>query len=176
MESGQAQSSIELLAREAKPVRHWLKGYFRRRIGAESDVDDLVQEVFRRIVSRDSIEPIGSLNGYVMKVAANVLTDNARQRSSRHVGRHVEFDADLHGDMEFDPERVLTGKEELDAATSALLSLPERTRTVFILRRLEGWRFADVAKHLGISVSAAEKHMVKAIRHLSDEMERRHAP
>ncbi len=103
-------------------------------------------------------------------------TDRARRRASRHADEHVEFDPDLHGDEEIDPERVLSGKEELNAATSALLSLPERTRTVFVLRRLEGWRFGEIARHLGISVSAAEKHMVKAIRHLTTEMEKRHAP
>jgi RNA polymerase sigma-70 factor (ECF subfamily) len=54
-----------------------------------------------------------------------------------------------------------------------LLRMPERTRTVFILRRLEGQRFQDIAVHLGISVSAVEKHMVRAIQQLSLEMEKR---
>lgn len=176
MESGLPQSSHDMLARQAGPVRRWLAGYFQRRAGNDSEVDDLVQEVFTRIVARNSSEPIGNLNGYVLRVAANVLADRARRRSSRHADEHIEFDAELHGDEEIDPERVLSGKEELHAATSALLSLPERTRTVFVLRRLEGWRFGDIARHLGISVSAVEKHMVKAVRHLAAEMEKRHAP
>jgi RNA polymerase sigma-70 factor (ECF subfamily) len=82
----------------------------------------------------------------------------------------------VHASEEIDPERVLCGKEELRAATTALLSLPERTRTVFILRRLEGYRYRDIAAHLGISVSAVEKHMVRAIHHLSSELEARLDP
>jgi RNA polymerase sigma-70 factor (ECF subfamily) len=86
----------------------------------------------------------------------------------------VAFDSEMHGEEELDPLRILEGKEQLHAATASLLSLPERTRTVFILRRLEGRKFHDIATHLGISVSAVEKHMVRAIQHLSLAMDQRH--
>jgi RNA polymerase sigma-70 factor (ECF subfamily) len=132
----------------------------------------MVQDVFTRIVARDSSEPVEHLGGYIMKTAASVLADRGRRRVSRQAESHIVFDADLHGDEDVDPERVLSGKQELNAATAALLSLPERTRTVFVLRRLEGYRFREIAEHLGISVSAVEKHMVRAVRHLSDEMEK----
>lgn len=174
MESGAIPTSTELLEREARPVRRWLMGFFGRRAGSD-DAEDLVQEVFARIVARDRHEPVGNLNGYVLRVAASVLADRGRRRASRHADDHIAFDPDLHADEEIDAARVLEGKEELHAATAALLALPERTRTVFVLRRLEGWRFAEIARHLGISVSAAEKHMVRAIRHLAAEMEKRDA-
>jgi RNA polymerase sigma-70 factor (ECF subfamily) len=173
--TGRDPASHAALAAEAEPIRRWLTGYFRRRLRSVDDVEDLVQEVFTRIVARDSPEPVGNLGGYVMRTAASVLADRARRRATRHADQHLEFEEISHGDEEIDPERVLTGKEELHAATAALLSLPARTRTVFVLRRLEGYRHGEIAAHLGISVSAVEKHMVKAIRHLSAEMEKRDA-
>ncbi len=163
------------LAQEAEPVRRWLSGFFRNRVRDDNDVEDLVQDVFARIVARDSTEPVGHLGGYVLRTARSVLADRARRRATRHADLHVELDADRHGDVEIDPERVLSGKEDLHAATAALLSLPERTRTIFVLRRLEGYRHADIARQLGISVSAVEKHMVRAIQHLGAEMEKRDA-
>ena len=163
------------LAREAGPVRRWLTGYFRRRVRDDDEVEDLVQDVFARIVARDSEAPIEHLGGYLARTAASVLADRGRRRSARHAELHVEFDVDRHGDEEIDPERVLSGKEELHAATAALLSLPARTRAVFVLRRLEGCRHGDIERQLGISVSAVEKHMVRAIRHLSIAMEKRRA-
>jgi len=174
-EDGQGASPRTLLAREAGPVRRWLAGYFLRHVRNDHEVDDLVQEVFTRIVARDSEERVEHLGGYVLKTAGSVLADRARRRSSRQADHHVSFESDLHGDVEIDPERVLSGKEELHAATAALLGLPERTRTIFVLRRLEGYRMGEIADHLGISVSAVEKQMLKAIRHLSAEMEKRHA-
>lgn len=158
------------IACQAGPVRLWLVGYFRRRVSAQQDVDDLVQDVFVRIAARDSEQRIDKLGAYVARTAASVLADRGRRRRSHHADLHVAFDAETHADEDFSPERVLSDKEELNAAIAALLSLPERTRTVFVLRRLEGYRHADIARHLGISVSAVEKHMVRALRHLSTEV------
>jgi RNA polymerase sigma factor (sigma-70 family) len=153
------------------PVRGWLTRYFRRRVRNVSDIEDMVQDVFARIVARDSPEPVEHLGGYILKTASSVLADRARLRSTHAAGLHVAFDSEVHGEDEIDPERVLAGKQDLQVATKALLSLPERTRTVFILRRLEGRRYRDIAIQLGISVSAVEKHMVRAIDHLSLQME-----
>src|SRR5262245_28921982 len=160
------------LAQEAGPVRLWLVRWFRRRVANAAEIEDLVQDVFARMVARDSPEPVEHLGGYVLKTASSVLADRARRAATHGAGHHVAFDAELHADEDLDPVRVRGGKEELHAATAALLSLPERTRTVFVLRRLEGQRYKDIAVQLGISVSAVEKHMVRAIQHLSLRMEK----
>jgi RNA polymerase sigma-70 factor (ECF subfamily) len=173
--SDEDRAGRDALTREAEPVRRWLTGFFRRRVREGDDVEDLVQDVFARIVARDSTTSVGNLAGYVLRTATNVLTDRARRRASRPAHLHVVLDTDRHGDDDFDPERILSGKEDLHAATAALLSLPERTRTIFILRRLEGCSLGEIASQLGISVSAVEKHMMRAIQHLCAEMEKRDA-
>ena len=175
MDSANAQAHRATLAQQAGPVRHWLTRYFRRRISDDAEVEDLVQDVFARIVARNSTEPVEHLGGYVMRTASSVLADRSRRRWTRKADWHVAFDPDRHSDEEIDPERVLSGKEDLRAATAALLSMPERTRAIFVLRRLEGLKHRDIAEHLGISVSAVEKHMVSAIRHLTNEMDKRRA-
>lgn len=172
MEKGDTGSRFEL-ADGAGPVRGWLTRYFRRRVQNIAEIEDMVQDVFTRLVARDSTEPVEHLGGYVSKTAASVFADWLRRRSSHAASRHVTFEPELHGEEEADPLRILGGQEELQAATMVLLQLPERTRTVFVLRRLEGQRFQDIAEHLGISVSAVEKHMVRAIHQLSIEMEKR---
>jgi len=172
METGETGLRLAL-ADEVGPVRSWLTRYFRRRVQNIAEIEDMVQDVFARMVARDSTEPVEHLGGYVLKTASSVFADWVRRRSSHAANLHVSFEPELHGEEEVDPVRILGGKEELQAATLVLLRLPERTRTVFILRRLEGQRFQDIAAHLGISVSAVEKHMVRAIHQLSLEMEKR---
>jgi RNA polymerase sigma-70 factor (ECF subfamily) len=161
------------LAEEAGPVRRWLIRYFRRRIQDYAEIEDMVQDVFTRMVARDDLSPVEHLGGYVMKTASSVLADRARHRASHGAGLHVALDTELHGEDEVDPARILGAEQDLHAVTAALLGLPERTRTVFILRRLEAQPFRDIARHLGISVSAVEKHMIRAINHLALEMEKR---
>ena len=176
MEAGaQSRTDDGELAREAEPVRRWLIGFFRRRIREEEDVEDLVQDVFARIVSRNSETPVGNLGAYVLRTATSVLADRWRRRSTRRSDLHVLIDLDREGEDPLHPERLLCGREELHAATAALLSLPERTRTIFILRRLEGYSLGEIARHQGISVSAVEKHVAKAVDHLVAAREKRDA-
>jgi RNA polymerase sigma-70 factor (ECF subfamily) len=155
------------LARNAEPLRRSLTRFFQRRVRETSDVEDLVQDVFARIVARDSDRPVENLGGYVFQTAASVLADRGRRRSSRHAATHEEFDAEHHLNDELTPDRVLSGKEDLRAVTAALLSLPERTRTIFVLHRLEGYKHREIAAQLGISVSAVEKQMIRAVQHLA---------
>jgi RNA polymerase sigma-70 factor (ECF subfamily) len=171
--STDSQAGRTALAKEAGPVGRWLTRYFSRRLGNHPEIEDLVQDVFARIVARDSTEPVEHLNGYILKTASSVMADRMRRQSSRGDGLHVVFDSEAHGEESLDPERILSGKEDLHVATAALLSLPERTRTIFILHRLEGCKYREIAARIGISVSAVEKHMVRAIDHLSLEMEKR---
>ncbi len=162
------------LAREAAPLRRLLTRFFQRRVRETADVEDLVQEVFARIVARDNTRPVENLGGYVFQTAASVLADRGRRRWSRHADAHEEFDPEHHGGEALDPERVLSGKESLRAATAALLSLPERTRTIFVLHRLEGYKHREIAAQLGISVSAVEKQIIRAVQHLAKTVGKNH--
>lgn len=78
---------------------------------------------------------------------------------------------EAHGSVDFPPERVLIGKDRLAEAVAILMELPERPRTVFVLRRIEGLRYKDIAARLGISVSAIERHMKRAVLHLMKRLE-----
>ena len=110
------------------------------------------------------------MGGYVFETASSVLMDRLRRRRSHFEADHEAFDSERHGDVDFSPERVLLGKDALVRATAVLLELPERTRVVFVLRRLEGMRYLDIAARLGISVSAVEKHMTRAMAHLVERL------
>lgn len=144
--------------------------FFQRRVNDQAEVEDLVQEVFLRLVRRGSIDQIEKLGGYVFETAASVLQDRHRRRRSHASDAHDCFDPERHAGVDFAPDRVLDGQERLRRASAALLELPERTRHVFVLRRIEGLRYQDVAKRLGLSVSAVEKHMQRAMQHLLQRM------
>ena len=65
------------------------------------------------------------------------------------------------------PERVLVGKEALKDIEDGLAELSERTREIFLLSRMENVHHRDIAQLHGISISAVEKHVLKAVAHLS---------
>ncbi|MCW3797206.1 sigma-70 family RNA polymerase sigma factor [Sphingomonas sp. BN140010] len=166
--SGEPIKADEIAAAAARngALRASLGNYFRRRLSQVNDVDDLVQEVFVRLAGRQTGAEISNLDGYIFQTASNVLADYGRRRAVRKSSAHVSLEPADHGTDDLAPDRIAAGKQELRSALARLLELPERTRTIFILHRLEGLRYREVAIQLGLSVSAVEKHMIRAIRHL----------
>lgn len=154
--------AFETLLTEFRPA---LIRFFSRRVHAQHEIEDLVHDVLVRLVRNRAFADFEGARGYVFQTANSVLVDHIRRRAGRPQSGDV-FDPDSHAGEDFAPDRVLEGKQELARATAVLLELPERTRTVFVLRRIEGMRFNDIAERLGISVSAVEKHMQRAMARL----------
>jgi RNA polymerase sigma-70 factor (ECF subfamily) len=154
------------LAEKSQGLRIALMRYFQRRGIDPAECEDLTQEVFLRIVRSGKADELERFEGYVFTTAASVLADRARRRSVRHASTHVQFDVELHGDIQPSADEALIAREGLRATSLALMKLPERTRTIFILKRVEGFSNPEIATRLGLSISAVEKHMVRATRHI----------
>ena len=164
-----AATRSDAFARLSETFRPSLMRYFQRRVRNAAEVNDLVQEVFLRLLVRGGVQNMGQVGGYVFETASNILKDRQRRRSVRHAEEHVSFDPQIHEVESISTERVYSGRQQLRAAALVLLELPERTRTIFILRRLEGMQYQAIADRLGISVSAVEKHMIRATRRLTEQ-------
>lgn len=156
----------QLVARYRAPLRR----FFERRLRCSPDPDDLVQEVFVRLLRQGNIQGIGHLDGYVFQVAANVLRDHARRSLVRvEELRHAQLeDHDIAGG--FSPERLLLGREALEQLIEALHELPETTRIIFSLYHFESVAQVDIARQLGMPLSTLEKHMSRANLHLLGRM------
>jgi RNA polymerase sigma factor (sigma-70 family) len=143
-----------------------LRRFFERRLKANPDPEDLVQEVFLRLVGQADIETIQHLDGYVFQVAANVLRDHLRRWSLRTAElNHTQLeDQDLEGG--FSPERVLLGQEAVEHLIAALRQLPEKTQVIFALYHFESVSQVDIARRLNMPLSTVEKHMGRANGHL----------
>ena len=146
-----------------------LRAFFSRR-APSSDVEDLVQEVLLRIQKRRPAPVVRNVEGYLFEVAANVLVDRGRRDRTRRRSDHCELTEIHHPVDELSPERVLQAREQMAMAIAALNELPERTRQVFVLVRFEEMSYKLVARHFGISVSAVEKHVMKALRCLEQRL------
>ena len=143
-----------------------VRGFFMKRVQA-SDVDDMVQNVALRIQNHVAGERIENPERYVFQVARSVLIDQHRKNASRMSAQHDALEEWHHPVEEISPERILAGADELRQVLKALQLLPDRTRQAFVLHRFEHLSYSDIALQMGISVSAVEKHIMRAIRKLS---------
>lgn len=162
-------TSLADLSHRFRPA---LKAYFVKRAPDGVDADDLVQDVFVRLARRGELSTIRQVEGYLFQTAANVLTDRLRSRAARRREDHVPYRELDHAREDASPDTVLMGREALAQLLASLCELPERRRAVFVLHRFDGLRYGEIAKRLGISLSSVEKHMIKALAHLTARLER----
>lgn len=144
-----------------------LQRFFANRVSNPSDVGDLVQKVFVRVLQRAQGGPIEHVQHYLFQVAANVLNDEYRRAKSRHEDEHDSYDEAVHPlYCDLSPERILLGEEALARVMKAIRQLPETTRDVYVLRIRQERDFPQIAQMLSISERSAQRHMAKALQFL----------
>lgn len=148
-----------------RDYRPALIAFFLRRVHNHSEAEDLTQEVFIRIAG-SSRSAMRHPDAYIFQVAANLLRDRGRReqvRADHAAGARLVEGA---GVDVLDPFRVAAAREMLGQLVSALDELPERTRRIFLLFRYEQIDRRTIAESFGISLSAVEKHVYRAMAHL----------
>lgn len=136
--------------------------YFRRRAQAQ-DVGDLVQECFRRFTqSRGAAASlIDRPAAYLVQTARNLLAERARSDGRRLQANHDAFDEDAHAGP--DPHITLEARDTIRRLEEVVARLKPKTRTIFLMHRIEGLSYEEIAAAQGMSVKGVEKQMAKAL-------------
>ncbi|ATQ44059.1 RNA polymerase sigma factor [Caulobacter mirabilis] len=156
---GRQDAALVELSRFYRPA---LMAFFQRRLRNHAEAEDLTQEVLARLVSMPA-DQMDNANAYIFQIAANLLRDRGRREKVRADYRFGVLAVEDNGVEALDPGRVLAGREALGQVAAVLRDLPERTRTIFILYRVEAMKKRDIAQSYGISVSAVDKHLMRAM-------------
>ena len=153
------------LSRLNQRYRSALVAFFYRRTASHADAEDLTQDVFVRLANSGD-QDIQNVDAYIFQIAANLLKDRGRRSKTQSTALSNVSLLD-HVEAEFrDPSRFLMGKEQLNQITGYLAELPERTRTIFILFRIEGIGQNQLASAYQISTRAVQKHVANALAHI----------
>ena len=131
-----------------------------RRVGCRATAADLVQDLFVRFWRRPLVQ-VEELSTYLLRCAGNIAIDHLRSEGSRErVNQQWQPDADT---QRCEPQAALEAGNDLRRVEHALRELPERTRHIFLLNRIHGRTYADIANVMSVSQSAVEKHMMRAL-------------
>lgn len=141
--------------------RQQMEALVQRRVRCKATAADLIQDLFLRFWKRPK-QPVEALDSYLMRSARNLAIDHLRSEQARLRSLdHLEdlYDVPETASIDF----ALQAREELQHIQGALQALPERTRQIFLLNRVHGCTYADIANSLNLSQSAVEKHMMRAL-------------
>jgi RNA polymerase sigma factor (sigma-70 family) len=151
------------LARNVLPYEPVLRSRLRRMFLHGMEVDDIIQEMYARIVSQPDLETIRYPRQYAFQTATAIVIDHMRRSRVVSINAIGDLDQLEIAAPDPSPEQQLEFREDILAVAHLLALLPERTREVLIMRRVEGMSQQETANRLSISVKTVEKHMAQGV-------------
>lgn len=152
------------IAREhGQSLRRFVASRVRRARGA---IDDIVQEVYLRIIRRGEQETVRNPEAYVIQVAAHTLYDLGFGKGQPHgemPDAYVGAEPDLSAD---DPIAAADAQLQLERVERILGELPPRVRASFLLYRVHGLSHDRIARELGVHPNTVKNDIKAATSHL----------
>jgi RNA polymerase sigma-70 factor, ECF subfamily len=131
---------------------------------------DVVQEVFIKLWNnREKISVTHSLEAYLKRSVVNT-TLNVIENEKRHSFLSLLKPSSVSLVDRENHTHIDDAEELRQTIDKAILSLPARTRAVFVLVRMEQMSYDQVGESLHISNKAVEKEMMKALRLLREQL------
>ena len=125
------------------------------RLHSMEDSKELVQELFFRIwIKRENLDPYKSIKAYLYRSLNNLIINYSKLSSSKTASiEDIRIEKSLK--QENDPDTNID-------IQNAIQKLPEKLKAVYILSRVEGYKYNEIAEIYCISIKAVEKRMSKA--------------
>ena len=166
----------EIVAEE----RSRLRNFIRRRVADPADVEDILQDVFYKLVKANRLlMPIDHVTGWLFSVARNRITDLFRKRREETLSDSSVEDED--GDLlriedllpspAAGPEALYARHVLLDELELAIGELPDEQREVFIAHELEGRPFKELSAESGVNVNTLLSRKRYAVLHLRERLQ-----
>ena len=157
---------------ELAPHESALRAYLHGLVGP-SDIDDLVQETYARLLRARERGPIDSPRGLLFATARNAARDLFRRRTAANTFPITESDTARVFDDAPNAAETASRRQETDLLAAAIAELPARCREILVLRKFENLSHREIAQKLGISEHTVESQLTKAL-HRCEEFFARH--
>lgn len=172
----QDQRISEVVKREKSRLRNFI----RRRVPDPLDAEDILQDVFYKLVEANRmLMPIEHITGWLFRLARNRITDLFRKKKPVSFSDTAVADEndellqleDLLPSPDAGPEALYARNVLLDELELAFDELPEEQREVFVAHELEGRSFKEMAAETGVSVNTLLSRKRYAVLHLRERLQ-----
>lgn len=137
-----------------------LRGYISRFLVSSHEIDDVSQETFLRAYNAEQKKTIEEPKAFLFRIAKNLMLSEFK-KTSRKITDYIE-DAEHE---EFLDERVnlvdsIMAQQKLGIYCEAVATLPPKRRRVVLMKKVYGMSHKEIARRMGTTVSAVEKHLL----------------
>jgi len=143
-----------------------LYSFFKRMTGSRQLSEDLVQDVFFRILKyRHTYRDKSQFATWMFKIARHVRFDDLRKRRHEVL---VDRDDNQRACQAPIPIESLERGQEIDSLHRALLKLSPEKREVLVLSRFQQLKYEQIGSILGCDVGAVKVRVYRAVRELRE--------
>ncbi len=164
---------------ESAFVRHWagLYRYVKRTLpGAGGDAADIAQSAFSKLAELPEPDKIQNTKAFLYKTAHNLAIDGLRHAQVQH--KHtveVLRSQTLTGSPEYngqtDSEDIVLKRERLAMLMKIIEKMPGKRKRIFVLNRVHGLSYDEIAKREGMKKTAVTRHIFRALEDCRREMD-----
>ena len=153
-----------------------LKGFIRKRVSNEADVEDILQDVFYQFIG--NTKPIEQLTAWLFTVTRNKITDKQRKQKPELINDlfidaedEMSFDwSELFLDNSNNPETAYLRNLFWETLNEALEELPPAQKEVFVLNEIEGVPFKTISEQTGETINTLLSRKRNAVLHLRERL------
>lgn len=171
---GHSHERIRWIARHIIPAEPQIRASLRASGATPDEVDDLVQDAYCRFAAMLSVDGIDRPAAYFMQMVKNLRRDRLRRDKVVQFEEFTETATPFVSLDGEDLEAQIGARRELRMVDDVLANLPERCRTIFTLKRIEGLSQKQIAEQLGVSETIVENDVRKAVRALQSALRSNH--
>jgi len=173
------QESDRRISEVVKRERSRLLNFIRRNAPHPDDAEDILQDVFYRLVEANRLlMPIEHVTGWLFRVARNRITDLFRKKEPENFSdldvadeEGLSFE-ELLPSLDGGPQAAYVRNLLLNELKRALAELPKEQREVFIAQELEGRSFKAISEKTGVSMNTLLSRKRYAVLHLRERLRR----
>lgn len=142
----------------------WLQGWLRRKIGCSARAADIAQDTFVRLLGVQALEGLQEPRAFLTTTALRLLIDGERRRKLEqlYLAELALASADL---ASAGPQVVHEALVLLESLFALLEGLAEKPRRAFLLNRLDGLSYSEIAAQLGVSTSMVKQYIAQVLLH-----------
>lgn len=149
----------------------WLRGWLRKSLGCSETAADLAQDTFVRIMQKQRADNDFTLSyprRYLRLVAKSLMVDHFRRRAVEQAW--LDALALLPEPTSISAEEQEIILETLQQLDQLLDAMPKAMRQAFLLSRLDGLTYMQIAEQLGVSLRTVKRYMQQAFIQCLDLM------
>lgn len=142
--------------------------YVQKMVGDKERAVDIIQETYTKTLEKSKQVNIKNERAFLYRVAKNIVIDESRKQ--KHVS-YLEYEDDSYSSPKSEqPDELVLEDNHYKNLLKIVDTLPKRTKEAFVLNTIDGYSRKEISSLMGITISAVDKHIIRATKILQDKL------